>query len=87
MDAYDFRVLCNASAFSTESMLAAASFSGDVNSNPMKLQMISSRGPIQNERFQANCLEIKSVKLLQGLLIRGHRTRVLHRISFLIEAR
>ena len=36
MDAYDFRVLCNASAFSTESMLASASFSGVANSNSME---------------------------------------------------
>ena len=36
MDAYSFRELCNASAFSTESMLAAASFSTGPDSNPGK---------------------------------------------------
>lgn len=40
MDAYDFRMLCNASAFSTESMLASASFSTGSNSEERDIALM-----------------------------------------------
>ena len=53
MDAYDFKELCNASAFSTESMLAAASFStgldSDFGKRNMALMIRGEVGALLNE--------------------------------------